>query len=265
MVGSGHRFSDLRRSVYVELEPTARSRQGLSATNKLLVIVILVGAITAILETEITLRAPYANLFGAIEVAIGLVFALEYVLRFWAVVEAKPNANPLVSRLKFIFSFDGMFDLLIILSTLLPFITANLLILRLFRLVRVMRIAKLGRMSRAFLSLSEAVRSRRYELLLTLYLAIGLLVLGATAMYWVEGPIQPDKFGSIPRSLWWAVITMTTIGYGDVYPITSIGKVIASLVAMAGIGLIAMPTGILAAAFSDAIQKHKVDEETRDH
>jgi voltage-gated potassium channel len=84
-------------------------------------------------------------------------------------------------------------------------------------------------------------------------------------MYWVEGPIQPDKFGSIPRSLWWAVITMTTIGYGDVYPITSMGRVIASLVAIAGIGLIAMPTGILAAAFSDAIQKHKLDDETEDN
>jgi voltage-gated potassium channel len=265
MADSDHRISDIRRSVYVELEPSARTSQGLSPTNMFLVLVTLLGAVTVILETEVTLQTAYANLFRAIEVAIGLIFAIEFVLRVWAVTEAKPNAGPLVSRLKFIFSFDGMFDLLIILSTLLPFVTANLVLLRLFRLVRLLRIAKLGRMSRAFTSLSEAVHSRRYELLLTLYLAIGLLVLGATAMYWVEGTIQPDKFGSIPRSLWWAVITMTTIGYGDVYPITSVGRVIASLVAIAGIGLIAMPTGILAAAFSDAIQKHKLDDETEDN
>ncbi len=261
MASSDHRFSDIRRSVYAELEPTARTRQGLSATNKFLVLVTLIGAVTVVLETEVTLQTAYANLFRAIEVAIGLIFAIEFVLRVWTIIEAKPNAGSLVSRLKFIFSFDGMFDLLIILSTLLPFVTANLVLLRLFRLVRLLRIAKLGRLSKAFRSLSEAVHSRRYELLLTLYLAIGLLLLGATALYWVEGAIQPDKFGSIPRSLWWAVITMTTIGYGDVYPITSVGKVIASLVAVAGIGLIAMPTGILAAAFSDAIQKHHGDED----
>ncbi|MEN9873557.1 MAG: hypothetical protein RL186_454, partial [Pseudomonadota bacterium] len=172
-------------------------------------------------------------------------------------VEKDGDESPFQKRLKFVFSFDFLFDFLVILSSLLPYVTANLLALRLFRLVRVLRIAKLGRMSRAMKSLTDAVKSRRYELLLTLYLAVALLILGATALYWIEGEAQPEKFGSIPRSLWWAVITMTTIGYGDVYPVTSLGKFVASLVALAGIGLIAMPTGILAAALSDAIQKQR--------
>lgn len=104
-------------------------------------------------------------------------------------------------------------------------------------------------------NLRFAIHSRRYELGLTVGLALFLLVFGASALYWLESDLQPAKFGSVPRALWWAVITMTTIGYGDVYPITLGGKIVASLVAVAGIGLIAMPTGILAAAFSDAIQQ----------
>jgi voltage-gated potassium channel len=83
------------------------------------------------------------------------------------------------------------------------------------------------------------------------------MLFGATALYWAEGDIQPDRFGSIPRALWWAVATMTTIGYGDVYPITPLGKVLASVTAILSIGLIAMPTGILAAAFSDGMDRHR--------
>jgi voltage-gated potassium channel len=109
-------------------------------------------------------------------------------------------------------------------------------------------------------NLTDAVHSRRYELGLTMGLAVGLLLVGAAALYWIEGDLQPEKFGSIPRALWWAVITMTTIGYGDVYPITPLGKFVAALVAIAGIGLIAMPTGILAAAFSDAMRKDDDDK-----
>jgi voltage-gated potassium channel len=102
--------------------------------------------------------------------------------------------------------------------------------------------------------LSAAVASRRFELLFTMGLAATVLVFGATALHLLEGELQSDKFGSIPRAMWWSVVTLTTIGYGDVYPVTVGGKIVASIVAVAGIGLIAMPTGILAAAFSDAFK-----------
>jgi hypothetical protein len=116
-------------------------------------------------------------------------------------------------------------------------------------------LAKLGRMSTALRNLSLAITSRRYEFFVTMGLALCLLLFGATALYWIEGPLQPDKFGSIPRALWWSVITLTTIGYGDVYPRIPAGKFVAGLFAIAGVGVIALPTGILAAAFSDAVQR----------
>jgi len=96
---------------------------------------------------------------------------------------------------------------------------------------------------------------RRYDLFVTGALAMVLLLGGATALHWAEGSVQPDAFGSIPRSMWWSIITLTTVGYGDVSPITPLGKVLAAMVALGGIGLVAMPTGIIAAAFSDAMQR----------
>jgi voltage-gated potassium channel len=112
-------------------------------------------------------------------------------------------------------------------------------------------------MSRALQHLMDAVRSRKDELIVTAGLAAAVVLFGATALYWAEGSVQPDKFGSIPRSIWWAVVTLTTIGYGDAFPITPIGKVLAAMVAVAGIALIAMPTGILAASFSDALARDR--------
>jgi voltage-gated potassium channel len=146
-------------------------------------------------------------------------------------------------------------DLFVIAVTLLPFVAVNVVAFRLIRLLRILRLAKLGRLSTALRLLYSVIASRRYELIATLGLASTLLILGASSLYWLEGEVQPDKFGSIPRALWWAVITLTTIGYGDVYPITAAGKVVAAMVAISGIGLIAMPTGILASAFSEAVRK----------
>lgn len=150
-----------------------------------------------------------------------------------------------------------MIDMIAIFSFLAPIIGLDGFILRLIRILRIMALGKVGRYSNALKSVADAVNSRRYELSMSVFFALILLVLSATAMYFVEGPVQPEKFGSIPRSLWWAVATLTTVGYGDVFPITVIGKVIAGLTAVMSIGLIALPAGILASAFSDAVQRAK--------
>jgi voltage-gated potassium channel len=165
------------------------------------------------------------------------------------------DATPFQKRLRFITSPSAAIDLLTLIITITPFFGVNAMALRLIRLLRILSLAKLGRMSAALRHLSDAISSRRYELIATMGLAIGLLILGATILYWLERTLQPEKFGSIPRALWWSIITLTTIGYGDVYPITPAGKFVAGIVAFAGIGVIALPTGILAAAFSDAVQR----------
>lgn len=246
----------LRKKVHIQLDPKAWPGRGLSPANRLLVAAILVATVSAIVGTEPSVARTYAGTFSVLELVLGLVFAVEYLARLWSVVERrKAGVSPTVERLRFALSPSALIDLLIIVITLVPFFAINVMALRLVRLLRILRLAKLGRMSSALGLLYGVVASRRYELMVTLGLASTLLIFGASALYWIEGDLQPDKFGSIPRSLWWAVITLTTIGYGDVYPITPAGKFVAGLVAISGIGLIAMPTGILASAFSEAMRK----------
>jgi voltage-gated potassium channel len=246
-----------RSRVYKQLSPNAWPGTGLSPANWLLSIIIVLGSLSAIVETEVTLVHSYGQLFRAVELTCGVVFSAEYLARIWSVVEQQPDVSHARQRFQFLITPIALFDLMVIAATFVPMIGINVLALRIFRLIRILRIAKLGRLSSAMQRLSFAIHSRRYELLLTVGLAICLLIAGATALYLVEGEGQPDKFGSIPRALWWAVITLTTIGYGDVYPITALGKVVAALVAVVGVGLVAMPTGILAAAFSDAMQNDR--------
>lgn len=248
----------LRERVHVQLDPRAWPGEGLSPTNTILVVAILLATISAIIGTEPTLIRRFSGTFNVLELGLALVFAVEYVARLWSVVERKtPGISPAVERLRFVCRPSALLDLFIIVITLMPFLAINVMALRLVRLLRIVRLAKLGHMSSALQLLYGVVASRKYELMVTLGLASTLLIFGASALYWIEGDLQPDKFGSIPRALWWAVITLTTIGYGDVYPITPAGKFVAGLVAISGIGLIAMPTGILASAFSEAMRRQE--------
>lgn len=246
----------IRARLFRAIEPTARTEPGLSSLNWLLVILIVAATMIAILQTEPLIVNGREALFGRIELGFATVFAVEYATRFWVAAE-RPGNGDWRKRLRFVFSLSGLLDLAIILVTIAPLITMNLMVLRLVRLLRIMRLAKLGRMSDAIRRVSTAVAARKFELLFTMGLAGAVLIFGATALHFLEGELQPDKFGSIPRAMWWSVVTLTTIGYGDVYPITVAGKIVASVVAVAGVGLIAMPTGILAAAFTDAVQRNQ--------
>ena len=251
----------MRYAAYAALEPNARERQGLSTVNKLLVICIIVAAAFAILETEPELVDGRLGLFRTAELIFGAVFTLEYVVRLWIVPDNPDYAKYRFPRLRYAVSFPAIIDFLAIVPT---FVTLGAtgggsLLLRFFRVLRILRLAKLGRMSSAWHDLSSAVTERRHELLLTISIAGVVLLVASTLMYWAEAGAQPDKFGSIPRAMWWCIVTLTTVGYGDVYPVTLLGKSLAGLVAIAGIGLIAMPTGILAAAFSDVVQQRRAE------
>lgn len=248
----------LRRRAYEQLEPAERAR-GLSVANRLIVAAILLSALLAIVATEPLVQARFGSAIPAAEFGFGALFLTEYLVRLWVAADNARFGPGWRGRVRFAVSPGALIDLIAVVVTLAPFIAGNALALRMFRLLRILSLARLGRMSSAMRHLSEAVASRRYELLLTAVLAVAVMVLSAGALWAVEGDVQPDKFGSVPRALWWAVATLTTIGYGDVYPVTPLGKLFAGIVAIAGIGLISLPTGILAAAFSDAVQRDRED------
>ncbi len=163
-------------------------------------------------------------------------------------------------RLRYMLTPAALLDLAALLPPLLTLAGGETFLLRAARLLRILRLARLGRFSTAMQHIGVAIRSRRYELLLSLGVAFGLLLTSSTLLYLAEQEAQPENFGSIPRAMWWSIATLTTVGYGDVYPLTALGKFFAAITALTGIGLIAMPTGILAAAFSDALQRQSERE-----
>jgi voltage-gated potassium channel len=247
-----------RATLYQQLTPEARLQTGLSMINRIICALILLASLTAILETEPALRALSPHLFPTLEAVFVVIFIGEYLLRLYAIGE-DPYYCGVRGRLRYIFSFWAVVDLLAILPYFLGFILQdNAFLLRLLRLARMLRLARLGRFSQAWSALADALKSRYHELLLSVGVAGLLLLFSSSCLYVVEAASQPDAFGSVPRALWWSIATLTTVGYGDVTPITALGKFFAGLTAVAGIGIIAMPTGILAAAFSDAFQKKRL-------
>jgi voltage-gated potassium channel len=222
--------------------------------------IVAVSSILAILETEPTLEEMAPRAFARLEWIFAVLFLAEYLARLWAEGE-DPKFRGVQGRIRYALTPVAIIDLIAFLPSLvLPVLpgTPNLMLLRLFRLIRILRLARLGRFSLAMRHLSQAVSDRSEELLLSLMLATFVLVFSAAGMYLLEGESDPQTFGSIPRAMWWSVCTLTTVGYGDIYPHTVLGKILGGLTSIAGIGLIAMPTGILAAAFSAAFQRTRI-------
>ena len=250
----------LRRAIWRQVDPEAHERDGLSPTNQAVVWIVAVSSIMAILETEPTVENMAPRAFARLESIFAVLFLAEYLVRLWAEGE-NPKFRGAQGRIRYALSPPAIIDLIAFLPSLvLPVLpdTSNFMLLRVFRLIRILRLARLGRFSLAMRHLSEAVSHRREELLLSLMLATFVLVFSAAGMYLLEGDNDQETFGSIPRAMWWSVCTLTTVGYGDIYPHTVLGKMLGGLTSIAGIGLIAMPTGILAAAFSDAFQRTRI-------
>lgn len=254
--GMAYKNQTVRQFVYAELHPGAKTEGNLTLTSKVLLLFILVSSALAIAVTEHSFTAAAPDVLHTVEMWIGVVFALEYVVRIWTCVEDSRYAGPW-GRLRYAFSFWAIIDLLAVAPLLFLPTAGESVLLRLLRLLRILRLARLGNFSRALQLLTDIVQSRGYELALSFVLSSALMLFAATLLYFAESAAQPDAFGSIPRAIWWAISTLTTVGYGDVYPITVWGKVFAGITAILGIGFVAMPTGILAAAFSDAISHRR--------
>lgn len=253
-----------RHWFYVNLQPKAWPRPGISPLNKAIGALIIMAVAMAILQSEPLVFSGNEQLFRIVEFVLAIVFLAEYSARVWIAGENPAYGPTLRGRLRYMRTVPALIDLVALASLFLSLVGSQGAVLRLFRLTRIIMLAKLGRYSTALRAIGAAVQSRRYELMMSLFIAAMLLLVSSTLLYTIEGDSQPEHFGSIPRAMWWSIATLTTVGYGDVYPITPLGKILAGLTAITGIGLIAMPTGILASAFSDALQRQRDEHEKRD-
>lgn len=251
---------EFRKWVYLQLEPTAWRRKGLSPTNQFLVYLIIIAVIEAVLDTEPVISTGRELLLNNVEFGLGLIFLVEYVARAWVAVENPRFARYRFPRLRYLVTPIAIIDLLAILPALFAFGGASSLVLRFFRVMRMLRLAKLGRTSKAFKLLREAFVQKRQEFALILGMLMVTILVAGSLLYFAEGGTQPDKFGSIPRAMWWAIVTLTTVGYGDSFPITPLGKFLAGGIAIMGVMLIALPTGLFAASFTEAMEKERNED-----
>jgi len=257
----------LRAKLYEQLFIGALPDGRLTLLNRLLIVTIVLAVIGAALGTEPNLSDEMHRAILIGELIFGTIFLTEYIARVYAAAETPGEGSPWSKRWAFMRSWLGIVDLIVVVATLAPLIAGDAAVLRILRLFRVIAVMKFGRFNQAVQSVWRAIADRADDLIVTMALAFVFVLTGATALHIVEGSIQPEAFGSIPRALWWAVITLTTVGYGDAYPITVTGKVIGGAMALSGIAFVAMPTGIIAAAFSEAMQERrdKKIQEMREH
>lgn len=245
----------MRRRLYILLEanPPQSWGQRIFAGVLTAIILINVGAVVLGSEAEITQR--YEGIFWTIEVYSVVFFTIEYGIRVWIAAEHDSGGHPLIVRLRYIFTPMALVDLLAI----APFYLASFIgiDLRFLRALRLLRLFKLSRYFSALDVLGTVLAAEARAVLAALFVMCILIVVASSAMHIAEAAAQPEAFGSIPRSMWWAVVTLTTVGYGDVTPVTLSGRLISVVIMVMGVGMVALPAGMLASRFSEEFGKRR--------
>ena len=224
--------------------------------------IFIVGLISAnvvmvILETEEAIKNPYGFLFNPFEIFSVIIFTIEYAGRIIVCTLNPKYANKKYSRLRFVLSPMMLVDLAAILPFFLPFIVMDIRFVRIIRLFRLFRLFKLARYSDSMKTLGDVFKAKAGDLSVAFFVLFIVWIFASSLMYFAEHEAQPEDFGSIPSSMWWGIITLTTIGYGDTYPVTPAGKIIGTGVAVLGIAVYAIPAGIMASAFTEELRKKR--------
>ncbi len=216
---------------------------------------ITINGVSMILETVIVLGQQFHFYFWLIEAISVPIFTIEYLARIWACTADPRHPHPVFGRILYVIRPLTIIDLLAILPFYLTFLNVDFRIIRVLRIFRILRLAKLTRYSSAIWTFYRVFMAKKDELAIALTTIGILLLLTSTFIYYAEHTVQPDKFSSIPAAMYWGVMTLTTVGYGDIVPITTAGKALGSLTGLLGIAIFAIPAGILASGFAQEIKK----------
>jgi voltage-gated potassium channel len=248
-------YKKLKKDIRILLHPELGNSKWDKFINAFIITLIVLNVVAVMLETVHPLYDNYKSFFDAFDWVSVIIFTIEYVLRVWSCNSDPKFAGPVKGRIKYMMTGGALIDLLAFLPGYLHhFLNFDLRVLRILRLLRFLRLFRLTAYTKSAQLILNVFRSRFNELVLSFILSFFLVIIASCLVYFAEHHAQPDKFSSIPATIWWAIVSLTTTGYGDLYPITVWGKVFASVVLMAGVALLALPAGIITTGFLEEMR-----------
>ncbi|MBT1703516.1 ion transporter [Chryseosolibacter indicus] len=249
-------MAPLRKRVYNLLEPSVSNSRASRVIELLLITLIFLNILAIVLESVKDVNAEYHHVFKLLENVSVLIFTIEYILRIWTSAE---NPKYRFKKRYYIFSGMAVIDFLSILPFYLElvvgFVPIDLLFLRIIRLFRLFRVLKIARYLKALNIMQAVLRERKEQIFVSIMFILFLLLVVSTLMFYAENEAQPTKFSSIPATMWWGIETLTTVGYGDLVPITTYGKILGGMISILGIGLFALPAGIFSSGLTEHLYK----------
>ena len=244
--------------MHILLHPELGDTKWDKILNGFLIVLIILNITAVMLETISPVHDRYADFFHIFDLVSVIIFTIEYILRVWSSNHDPRYRHSVHGRLRYMMSVDALIDLLAILPFYVHvFVGFDLRILRIFRLLRFLRLFRLTAYMRSAQMVKNVFKTRANELKLSLVLILFFIIIASCLLYFAEHRAQPAVFSSIPATLWWAVVTATSVGYGDMVPITVTGKVLSGLVSLSGLAVFALPAGIITAGFLEEIRKMK--------
>ena len=254
-------YQKAKHKVHILLHPELGESKADKAINIFIITLIVLNVIAVMMETVHPLYENHKKLFDTFDLISVIIFTAEYVLRVWSCTHDPKYKGSIKGRIKYMLTPGALIDLLAFLPTYFhAFLDFDLRILRLLRFFRFFRLFRLTAYTRSAQMIFNVFKSRGNELLLSFTMVLFLIIIASCLLFFAEHNAQPDSFSSIPATIWWAVVTLTTTGYGDMAPITTLGKILAGTIMLTGVALFALPAGIITVGFLEefrSVKKYK--------
>lgn len=211
---------------------------------------LVINLIITVMNTYEALRSRYSVIFDSVELITVVFFAIDYVLRLYTARCLYPNKKHAAAVFKYIFSFSGIIDFLSFFPYFLPtFFPAGAAVFKMFRVARILRLFRINAYYDSLNVITEVLLRKKQQLMSSIFIILVMMLASSLCMYSIENPVQPEVFSNAFSGIWWSVSTLLTVGYGDIYPVTTAGKLMGIIIAFLGVGIVAIPTGIISAGF----------------